>query len=89
MGGYIHSGVAGKMDKIRNAHPGAILVSDKFGNAEESINLMDFGNSLESEISEIGNDIGILSNLTTTNKNNLVAAINELVTRVTALEPVS
>lgn len=74
MSGYIHSSVKGKMDRIYKPNPGKILVSDKFGNAIESDKTVA---NLQSELEE-DSKIGTLSSLTTTNKSNLVAAINEV-----------
>lgn len=83
MSGWLGSGVKGKMDRIFKPSPGKILVSDKLGNAVES------NKTVANLLSELEEDskIGTLSNLTTTDKSNLVAAINELVSRVQALEP--
>lgn len=82
MSGYIHSGVKGKMDRIYKPNPGKILVSDKFGNAVESNKTVA---NLQSELEE-DSKIGALSSLTTIEKDTIVAAINELVARIQALE---
>ncbi len=74
MSEYIHSGVAGKMNRIVKPHIGKVLVTDKFGNAKESdVTIENLRTELE-EDAKIGN----LNNLNTTNKTNLVSAINEI-----------
>ena len=74
MSEYIHSGVAGKMNRIVKPHLGKVLVTDKYGNAKESeVDIEKLYTDLDED-----NKIGNLNNLTTTNKSNLVASINEL-----------
>lgn len=78
MSEYIHSGVAGKMNRIVKPHLGKVLVTDKFGNAKESeVDIEKLYTDLDED-----NKIGNLSNLNTENKSNLVASINELKTSI-------